>query len=68
MFYDSNDEPAYEFGVDFNSGDKVYADCYGMGQAGILINVRGEDAFVNFGGTYGIMKTSLISVSPYDLT
>lgn len=68
MNFDENDEIMWEFGIDFNIGDQVYADCDGTGIAGILVWIENDIAYVDFGGTYGIMSTSLKSVSPYDTT
>jgi hypothetical protein len=67
-FTENEDFFKFEFGIDFDIGDKVYADCNGMGIAGVLVSVDGNDAYVDFNGTYGVMKTSLDSVSPYDTT
>lgn len=68
MYLNNLNDPIYEFGIDFKLKDKVYADCFGVEQSGILIDVDDFLAVVDFGGTYGVMKTPLSSVSPYDLT
>ena len=68
MKFGYNNEPWWEFGIDFNVGDQVYApggDCHVVG---ILCGVIRDIAYVKFEGHDSPIEVPLSEVSPYDTT
>lgn len=64
----NGDDVIWEFNIDFNIGDKVYApdgDCH---VAGILCGVVRDIAYVKFTGHNFPIEVPLSEISPYDMT
>ena len=67
MKFDDNDEIIWEFGIDFNVGDRVYAPDGNVHVAGILCGVLKDIAWVKFIGHNSPIEVSMSEVSPYDI-
>jgi hypothetical protein len=66
MNFNENDEIIWEFGVDFDIGDKVYAPDGTAHVVGILCGVLRNIAYVKFIGHNSPTEVPLTEVSPYD--